>query len=123
VEVAAERPRFRGEGATAMFEVQIMSDLHLEFANTLAHLPSFEPRAPYLVPLPNHLSFRYFLLLKFFFFLFNFYRGGRPQALLGVRSNYHCTQQFKRTHPHHRTRTRTTAHAPHHRTRTRTTVD
>jgi hypothetical protein len=34
-----------------MFEVQVMSDLHLEFPNTLANLPSFEPRAPYLVPL------------------------------------------------------------------------
>ncbi|ELR14512.1 Serine/threonine protein phosphatase [Acanthamoeba castellanii str. Neff] len=43
-----KRPVFRGEGATAMFEVQIMSDLHLEFPNALAHLPSFEPRAPYL---------------------------------------------------------------------------
>ena len=59
-----KRPVFRGEGATAMFEVQVMSDLHLEFPNTLANLPSFEPRASYLVPLspstapqpPNYFS-------------------------------------------------------------------
>jgi hypothetical protein len=67
-DVALKLPVFRGEGATAMFEVQIMSDLHLEFPNALANLAPFEPRAPYLVPLPslNHLPFPLHILMLFF---------------------------------------------------------
>ncbi|ELR18439.1 uncharacterized protein ACA1_300360 [Acanthamoeba castellanii str. Neff] len=59
-----KRPVFRGEGATAMFEVQIMSDLHLEFPNALAHLPSFEPRAPYLliVARADHTTHGWFII-------------------------------------------------------------
>ena len=60
--VAPKRPVFRGEGATAMFEVQIMSDLHLEFPNALANLAPFEPRAPYLVPSPLFFTFCCFFL-------------------------------------------------------------
>jgi hypothetical protein len=51
-DVAPKRPVFRGEGATATFEVQIMSDLHLEFPNALANLAP-----PTLYPAPRSFTF------------------------------------------------------------------
>lgn len=44
-------PTFRGD-PELMFQVQIMSDLHLEFPGNLDRLPEFRPMAPYLVHFP-----------------------------------------------------------------------